>query len=114
MRERQPVSRYRPVPVARNRGTVSSDHGPRVAAPLDRVRAADIMGLQRLVGNNAVNAMVSSHPVGEFLQRQKKQPPGRSPFAQQVFDQLETRNVTAPGGALYLLNGCNPQEMVAT
>ena len=31
-----------------------------------------------------------------------------------MFDQLENKNVTATGGALYLLSGCNPQELMAT
>jgi hypothetical protein len=40
-------------------------------------------------------------------------PPARSAFAQSVFEQVEKRNVTAKGGALYLLNGRNPPDLMA-
>lgn len=89
-------------------------HGPE---PTNRRGASRVPGdhgllrLQALAGNQAVASLLS-------VQRQKKKPTpapaARSPFAQSVFDQLEKKNVTATGGALYLLNGCNPQELMAT
>ncbi len=72
------------------------------------------MHLQLLAGNRAVSTMVAQRAPFAFAQRQKH--PGtvaRSAFAQSVFEQLEKRNVTADGGALFLLNGQNPPGLMA-
>ena len=76
--------------------------------------SANLLDLQRLAGNRAVSGMVAQRAEGEVVQRDnKKKPAPRSPFAQSVFEQLEKRNVTAEGGALYLLNGRNPADLMA-